>query len=183
MKKALAILTTYYRRIAESPLVKFIASFGKGGHRTSSSESRTLNEKATSPSAPLDALNSATEEDGGLAHLVGQNEKSDSGKEQYPTSNPNAAISPTPSAVPSRVAFEQRPANPGSAPAVAIPTVFKTHQFQNAGSASSKSSTMDESEENSALRVPSSTFAPDIVTRAELRRELDSLRRFIESRK
>jgi hypothetical protein len=35
----------------------------------------------------------------------------------------------------------------------------------------------------SALRVPSSALSPNFITRDELKRELDSLRRLIESRK
>ena len=190
MKKALAIIATFYHRIAETPVVKFIASFGNAESGIANTEGRILNEESGLSSLPASATKTAAEESALLApNSIGKNETADGDDTHstpalgHSTSNPADAIPFGPSSLPLRSTSERQSTNPRNTPIVSGPTVFETPRSQNVSRARDGAVALDDSRDQSELRVPGSAFTPDFITRAELRHELDSLRRLIESRK
>lgn len=189
MKKALAIIATFYRRIAQTQVGKFIASFGKAESETANTERRILNEESGSFPLAASVTKTAAEESALFApNSIGKNEAAGSDN-AHPTpavgnstSNSADAI-PSGSSPPLRSPFERQPPNSRNTPMVSKPTAFETPLPQNANVARDGASALDDLRNQSELRVPGSAFTPDFITRAELRHELDSLRRLIESRK
>ncbi len=216
MKKAIAILATYYRRAAAA-VGKFIGAIAGGEHRTPNVEHRTPNENlaASVPASvnaneiqdnlPLGPRTSGEKNEernfssespretatdfsrtssplpsppfhGGEGDGFALSEKfsqDSSARTQPPTSNPAEAISRAASP-----AFELPP-HPGSA---TVP-VASLETGERDARAPKQENARGESPPRSAFRIPSSAFDPNFITRDELKRELDSLRRLIESRK
>jgi len=185
MKKAFAIFTAYYRRL-EGAVGKFISSIGKGQHSTSNIQRSTFNEQSAT-SVPADVTPAATQDNTLLAPRLSGERNEVRGVEgtqhpttniEHPTSNQDGAvraansISATGATSPT---FENQP-QPGSAavPAASLETRERDARAPRQGNARDESL--------SDLRSPNSEL-PNFITRQDLKRELDSLRRLMESRK
>ena len=185
MKKALAIFTTYYHRL-ECAVGKFIGLV-TGEHRTSNAERRTSNGENAGPSALVDTAKAAIEDNSFLAlQFSGEN---GSDRNQHPTTNIEHPTSNQEGAVPNEHTvsathathpeFENAP-RPGTAtvPVASGATGERDARGSRQANARGESPPFSASLSSAALAKED----PRLITRDELKRELDSLRRILESK-
>jgi hypothetical protein len=177
MKKALAIFVAYYRRL-EGTVGKFFASI-KGEHRTLNAERRTSNEESGGGAASAGAVEPVTQDDTRGSENRGEIKIVDKG--QHPTTNIEHPTSNPDDAVPAAQSASMLPAAP--APGSAAVSAASLEPRRRDASAPRQPTARDESPAAPPSSAALAKDDPRFITRDELKRELASLHRLIESRK
>ena len=191
MKKVLAILD-HCRRVAEGALGRFIAAISKGVDRNPNADTvgkrRTLTEGDSESSVPTGVVRGSSEDSRTVAQASShetseaKNSESSLGTASVRGSDPSFIHGTAEKGAGEHNTFSQL-----SNPTLSIPTSPQNDTSRIQQSIRSDNNALGADESGSRFRAPSIAPSaggnPDFITRHELKRELDLLRRLMESRK